>query len=127
MTEEEYIAHIPVINEKYKRRMERLYNTLNGEEPIMLVRKTLEKDQQSIQSSLDTPERLNYLVKLLSQKFKAPITLCVLDEDKYIDHCALDKSIQYFDSFHNFWVYLKGFSAFSFLRVSAWLIFLSLF
>jgi hypothetical protein len=107
MTEEEYIANVPVINERYKRRMARLLDTLNGEEPIMLVRKTLEKDQQSIQPTLDTAEDLNHLAKLL-KKFKAPITLCVLDEEKYIDRTKLN-DIQYFDSFHNLWVYLKGF------------------
>ena len=106
MTEEEYIANIPVINERYKRRMNRLMDTLNGEEHICFVRKTL-GSQGHIQPTLDTPEQLNKLVAVL-KKFKAPITLCVLDEEKYIDKNGLH-DIQYFDSFHNLWVYLKGF------------------
>jgi len=106
MTEEEYIANVPVINERYKRRMKRLMDTLNGEEHICFVRKTL-GPQGHIQPTLDTHEKLNRLGALL-KTFKAPITLCVLDEEKYIDRNALD-DIQYFDSFHNLWVYLKGF------------------
>lgn len=92
-TEEESI-----VREKYKRRFERLYATLNGTEEVVLIRKTLDRDQGAILNKMDTAEDLNRLLRSLG-KFRAPITLCVIDMEKCIDRKTLHPSIRLFDSF----------------------------
>jgi len=108
MTEPQFREAIPMINEKYKRRFARLYDLLNGDEPVLLVRKTLAQNQGAVIKNIDTTQNLNRLRKILA-KFKAPITLCVLDEEKYIDRTTLDREIELFDTFQNLYSYVIRF------------------
>jgi hypothetical protein len=99
-TEEESI-----VDEKYKRRLERLYATLNGTEPVVLIRKTLDGNQDKVVATPDTAEQLNELMRLLS-RFRAPTTLCVVDMERCIDGKRLHPSIRLFDSFDGVGFYL---------------------
>ena len=94
-----------VVREKYKRRFERLYATLNGTEPVVLIRKTLDRNQDKVVATPDTAEQLNELAGLLSC-FRAPITLCVVDMERCIDRKRLHSSIPLFDSFDGVGFYL---------------------
>ena len=99
-TPSEYYSNIPLINEKYKRRFERLYDILNQNEDIILIRKVLDKTQGAVQQNFDTNEKINYLSELLSKKFKANITICIVDDEGFINNqIQLNKNIKLFNSF----------------------------
>ena len=48
LSQTQYISNIPLINEKYTRRFKRLYDTLNQDEDIILIRKVLDKGQGAV-------------------------------------------------------------------------------
>jgi hypothetical protein len=99
-SQNEYISNIPLINQKYIRRFERLYNLLNKNEDIILIRKVLIKEQGSINKNIDTTEKINYLSEILSKKFRASITICIVDnEGSIIKNNSLNDNIKVFDSF----------------------------
>lgn len=97
-TESEYIAKISEINEKYKRRFKRLYDVLNSDEEIILVRLVLSKEQGAIKKVYDTTEKINYLSKLLSKKFKAKISIYLVDTDNFINKNNLTDNVYVFKS-----------------------------
>jgi hypothetical protein len=98
--QEQYISNIPLINEKYTRRFKRLYDVLNQPEDIILIRKVLDGSQGAVKKSYDTNDKINYLSELLSKKFKANITLCVVDNENFITESGLmHKNIKLFKSF----------------------------
>ena len=92
-------AHIPVINEKYKRRFARLYEALNSDDDIILIRRVLERSQGAVMPVYDSNETLNRLVSLLNNKFRARITLCVVDDGGFLDNSELHADIKVFNSF----------------------------
>ena len=69
---------IPIINEKYKRRFKRLYDILNSNEDVLLIREILDKQDDVIQIN-DSIEKLNYLYNLLKKKFDKNITICIVE------------------------------------------------
>lgn len=97
----QYISNIPLINEKYKRRFKRLYDALNSNEDIILIRKVLDKNQGAVKKEFDSIQKINYLSELFSKKFKANITICVVDNENFIDDTitSLKKNIKLFRSF----------------------------
>jgi hypothetical protein len=104
----EYIKKIPLINEKYNRRFKRLYNVLNENEEVILIRKVLDKRQGAVKKSFDTNEKINYLSEMLSTKFKANITICVVDNEGFIDENAINKNIKLFSSFYDLFLFIKS-------------------
>jgi hypothetical protein len=108
-TKEQYISNIPLINEKYTRRFKRLYDVLNQNEDIILIRKVLDKTQGAVKQSFDTNEKINYLSELLSKKFKAKITICIVDNEGFINNqILLNKNIKVFNSFLNCYYFIKS-------------------
>jgi len=108
MSREQYISNIPVLNEKYKRRFERLYHELNQAQDIILIRKVLDKTQGAVKKSYDTDEKINYLSRLLSKKFKAKITICIVDNEGFISKNILsNKNIKLFNSFNELWFFIN--------------------
>jgi hypothetical protein len=105
-----------VVREKYNRRLERLYDTLNGKQPVVLIRKTLDRGQDAVVNAPDTAENLNRLLGLLS-RFRAPIILCVVDMERCIDRSRLHPAIRLFDSFDSVGFYLQSRKRSSFLRI----------
>ena len=69
---------IPVVDEKYKRRFKRLYDILNSEEEVLLIREILDKQDSVIQIN-DTIEKLDYLYNLVQKKFNKSVTMCVIE------------------------------------------------
>ena len=104
---EEYTKNIPIINERYKRRFARLYETLNSDEDVIIIRKVLDKDQGAVNKVQDSNEKINYLSDLLSKKFKAKITLCVVDDESFITKSGLNDNVKLFNSFVDLLVYIK--------------------
>ena len=84
-TQNQYISNIPLINEKYTRRFKRLYEELNKDKEIILIRKVLPKTEGAVKKSFDTTEKINYLSELLSKKFKAKISICIVDNEGHIN------------------------------------------
>lgn len=108
-TEEQYISNIPLINEKYKRRFKRLYDALNQHEDIILIRKVLDKTQGAVKKNYDTNEKINYLSELLSKKFKANITICIVDNENFInDKIPLKENIKLFSSLDKLLLFIKS-------------------
>jgi hypothetical protein len=108
-TQEQYISKIPLINEKYTRRFKRLYDVLNQNEDIILIRKVLDKTQGAVKQNFDTNEKINYLSELLSKKCKANITICIVDDEGFINNeISLHKNIKVFNSFLNCYDYIKS-------------------
>lgn len=103
----QYVLKIPFINEKFKRRFERLYNVLNTKEDVILIRRVLDKSYTNIKKVYETTEKVSYLYNLLTSKFSANITLCIVDNHQFIDHTVLSKNIKIFNSFVNLNLYLK--------------------
>lgn len=106
-SESEYISNIPLINEKYKRRFKRLYDTLNQDEDIILIRKVLPLSQGAIKHSVETDEKINYLSELLSKKFKAKITICILDNQVINKNNTLN-NIKFFNSEDELLIFIKS-------------------
>ena len=106
-SEKEYISKIPVINETYKRRFKRLYDVLNNNSEVILIRKVLSREQGAIKKSPDTNEKINYLSELLSIKFQAKITICIVDNEGFINESALKGNIKLFKSFNELFVFIK--------------------
>jgi len=107
-TKNEYLKNIPMINNKYKRRFKRLYDILNSNEEIILIRKVLDKKQNAIEKNYDSNEKLNYLSELLSKKFKANIKICVIDNENFIQKDYLNENIKLFRSFNELYFYLNN-------------------
>jgi hypothetical protein len=103
----EYFKNIQIINDKYKRRFKRLYDLLNSNEEIILIRKVLDRKQNAIKKDYDSNEKLNYLSELLSKKFKANIKIWVIDNENFIKKELLKENIKLFDSFDEVFLYLK--------------------
>jgi hypothetical protein len=113
-----YPDHIPVINEKYKRRFQRLYEALQSDDDVFLIRKVLDRDQGAVKPSHDSNEKINYLMNLLTRKFKARITLCVVDED-FLTESTLHKDIKLFHSFDELRIYIdSAFQVFNLLSLN---------
>ena len=106
-SQSQYQTNIPSINEKYKRRFKRLYDVLNQNEDIILIRKVLDKTQGAVEKRFDTNEKLNYLSELLSTKFKANITMCIVDNEDFINtNEPLNTNIKIFKSFDNLFLFI---------------------
>ena len=109
-TQNEYISNIPLINEKYKRRFLRLYDILNQNEDVILIRKVLDKTQGAVKKSFDTNEKINYLSELLSKKFKANITICIVDNEDFInENIPLKENIKLFKSLDDLSLFIKSY------------------
>jgi hypothetical protein len=104
----QYISNIPLINEKYTRRFKRLYDTLNQDEDIILIRKVLDTTQGAVKNNFDTNEKLNYLSELISKKIKAKISICVVDNESYINKNNISNNIKIFDSFSELLLFIKS-------------------
>lgn len=107
-TQEQYISNIPLINKKYTRRFKRLYDVLNKNEDIILIRKVLDKTQGAVKQDFDTNEKINYLSELLSKKFKANIKICIVDNEDFINKNNLLKNIKLFNSFNDLFLFIKS-------------------
>ncbi len=107
-TQEQYISNIPLLNEKYTRRFKRLYDVLNKDEDIILIRKVLDKTQGAVKQIFDTNEKINYLSELLTKKFKANITICIVDDEGFINKNNLLKNIKLFYSFNDLFLFIKS-------------------
>jgi len=104
----QYISNIPLINEKYKRRFKRLYDALNQDEDIILIRKVLDKTQGAVKKIFDTNEKINYLSEILSKKFKAKITICIVDNEGQINKNNILNNIKVFNSFNELFLFIKS-------------------
>lgn len=104
----QYISNIPLINEKYTRRFKRLYDALNQDEDIILIRKVLPKTQGAIKKNFDTNEKINYLSELLSKKFKAKILICIVDNEGCINKNNILNNIKVFNSFNELFLFIKS-------------------
>ena len=102
----EYILNIPKINEKYKRRFTRLYNVLNSNENVILIRKVLDTNQGAIKKTYDSAEKLNRL-SMIFTKFPAKITLCIVDSEGTVSKNNLNKNILMFTSLNELRIHLK--------------------
>ena len=107
-TQTQYISNIPLINEKYTRRFKRLYDALNQNEDIILIRKVLDKTQGAVKKNFDTNEKINYLSELLSKKFKAKISICIVDDEGYINKNNMSNNIKVFKSFNELLLFIKS-------------------
>lgn len=107
-SQEQYISNIPIINSKYKRRFTRLYDILNSNEDIMLIRKVLDKTQGAVKNVFDSDEKINYLCNLISNKFTANITFCIIDNEDFIDKTKLNDNIKLFRSFNELYFHIKS-------------------
>ena len=105
---EDYISNIPKINKKYKNKLGRLYETLNLNEDVILIRKVINKDQRALDKIHDSNEKLNHLSDLLSKNFKAKITLCVVDDESFITKSGLNDNVKLFNSFVDLLVFIKN-------------------
>jgi hypothetical protein len=77
-----------------------LYSVLNDpNEEIILIRKVLYKEQGAVVNVLDCHQKINDLRELLIRKFKAKISLYVIDEDLYLNKSQLNENIKVFKSF----------------------------
>lgn len=104
----QYISNIQSINEKYTRRFKRLYDALNQDEEIILIRKVLSKEQGAVKKNFDTNEKINYLSELLSKKFKAKISICIVDNEGHINKNNISNSIKLFTSFNELLLFIKS-------------------
>jgi len=105
----QYISNIQSINEKYTRRFKRLYDLLNqDEEEIILIRKVLESSQGAIEKTVDTNEKINYLSELLSKKFKAKISIFIVDNEGRINKNNISNNIKVFNSFNGLRLFIKS-------------------
>ena len=78
--ENELREKIVEINEKYKRKFERLYSDINNEDKIIFVRKVSPANEIPLENTRDTIEKIEELYRLLIIKFKCEIIICILDE-----------------------------------------------
>ncbi len=78
--ENELREKIVEINEKYKRKFERLYSDINNEDKILFVRKISPANEIPLDNTTDTIEKIEELYRLLISKFKCKIIICILDE-----------------------------------------------
>ena len=108
-SKDEFIKMIPEINEKYKRRFDRLYKELNTpENNIILIRSTLPANQGAIKPIQDNEDKMNKLLQMLKKKFVANIKLVVIDKNSKFDESKIDSDIILFYSYQNFEKYLKS-------------------
>ena len=107
-SESEFKKMIPQINEKYKRRFNRLYNELNiPGNNILLIRDTQTVKIGNVPIKYDTENKINKLIKLLKQKFIANIKLVVIDKNLFFDSKKLDNDVFLFYSYKSFEKFLK--------------------
>ena len=64
LNQQQFKQQIPIVNEKYERRLKRLYDVLNSNEEVLLIRQILEK-QSSVNQVDDSTEKLNYIQRLI--------------------------------------------------------------
>jgi GT2 family glycosyltransferase len=102
-----YNLKIPIINEKFVRRFKRLYDVLNSNEDVILIRRVLDKDYTNIKKVYETTEKIIHLHKLLTNKFTANIHLYIVDNHGFIDKSSIHENIKIFNSFINLNEYLK--------------------
>jgi len=112
-----FIQKIPVINKKYQRRFERLYNVLHSDKEIFLIRQILE-EQQSVSQEHDSLEKLNYLLSLLENKFNKNIIICIVNSERphhktnfndlKLNSKHLKKNIKLFNSFSEIKTYIDN-------------------
>jgi len=114
-SELQYISSIPSINEKHKRRFKRLYDVLNSKEDIILIRRVLYREQGAVKKNFDTNEKINYLCELLRNKFNSKITICVVDNEDFIDKNNLHQNIKLFKRFEDLNDYIKLMNNYSFI------------
>jgi hypothetical protein len=97
---DKYISNISIINDKYKRRFNRLYETLNTEDNVILIRKILPNNQGAVKHDIETIDKLNYLIELLNNKFHSNIILYIIDSDNIIDkNNYINFNMKIFNSF----------------------------
>lgn len=107
-SKKQYEMMIPEINNKYKRRFNRLYNELNKSgNNIILIRNTLPINQGAVEPIQDDEDKINKLMILLKKKFIANIKLVIIDKNLLFNNDKLEKDIFLFNSFENFEKYLK--------------------
>ena len=102
------ISNIPLINEKYTRRFKRLYEILNQDEEIILIRKVYSNTYGAVKKIFDTNKKINYLSELLSKKFKAKITICIIDNQGHINKDNISNNIKLFNSFNELLLFIKS-------------------
>jgi len=107
LSKEQYLSNITSINDKYKRRFKRLYDILNSNEEIILIRKVLDKNQGAIKKSFESDEKINKLSNILSEKFNSNITICVIDDQNFLNANNLNKNIILFKSFDELFYHIK--------------------
>jgi hypothetical protein len=108
LNKEQYESFIPFINEKYKRRFNRLYNVLKSGEDVIFIREA-RKSQTAVNIVLETNKKFNHLMNIFVKKFKSKITLCVIDVDNIIDrNDYLHENIKVFQSFDEVLTYLHS-------------------
>ena len=94
ISKDDFPKIIPDINEKYKRRFDRLINELNKKQNVLLLRQILPTNITSkLDKTIDSVELINSLNTLLKTKFMANITLIIIDKENIIDINELDDSI----------------------------------
>ena len=81
---------------------------LNQEEDIILIRKVLDKTQGAVKNNFDTSEKINYLSELISKKFKAKISICIVDNEGYINKNNILNNIKVFNSFSELLLFIKS-------------------
>lgn len=88
MTLDAFMCHIPTLNAKYRRRFARLYSILNEDTDVVLVRLVKPSAQGAIEPSPETAETIELFYRFIQGKFKARITLCVVDKEETLQFDA---------------------------------------
>jgi hypothetical protein len=108
-SQEDYVSNIPIINEKYKRRFKRLYDVLNSSADIFLIRKVIQKQEYNpVKSIFETDEKINYLSEILSKKFKSNITICVIDDENFLNRNSTKDNIKIFNDYNELLLFLNN-------------------
>ena len=53
-------------------------------------------------------KKINYLSELLSKKFKAKISICIVDDEGYINKNNMSNNIKVFKSFNELLLFIKS-------------------
>jgi len=94
LTETEYIEKVPYINEKYKRRLIRMYN-----DEIVLVRMILPSEFDKINNIPETTSEFLNLLSTLDKKFKSNINIFIVDTQHTLIETSNHPRIKIFYSF----------------------------
>jgi len=60
-----------------------------------------------VKKDFDTYDKINYLSKLLLQKFKANIIICIIDHEGSLINKNNSNNIKIFNSFNSLLIYIK--------------------